>query len=98
MGRKKENIIEKFIRLNGLDFSGSGSELNGNCVILAGYAHYLGFDTYDKLADELYSFDPDDEIIPTSCSDELERVFEYAVRNNYGKWWHSEESKKTYVF
>ena len=41
------NKIQKFIKDNGLDFSGSGSDLNGACVILAGYALYENGDKND---------------------------------------------------
>ena len=36
--------VEKFIKDNGLDFSGDGSELNSNCVILIGYMLYIGIE------------------------------------------------------
>ena len=32
-----KTIVKEFIKNNGLDFSGSGSDLNGNCVILGIY-------------------------------------------------------------
>ncbi len=93
MGRKKTNLIEKFIKLNGLDFSGSGSTLNGNCVILAGYACYLdlSFLVLSDLIAESKSYSPDFWV-------ELEKVFDYAEKANYGAWWKTPEAIATYKF
>lgn len=91
MARKKVNKIEKFIKDNKLDFTGSGSDLNGNCVILAGYACYLGLSEEDLLA----------SILPLDILDrgmELVRVFNYAYKNNYGEYWKTSDAKKTYAF
>jgi len=95
--KKKINKIQEFIRNNCLDFTGSGSELNGNCVILAGYACYLGLDWTDLniLVQE------DKDLIDNAKSKflvELERVFDCANRRMYGLYWHYPEAKKTYKF
>ena len=88
---KKVNLIEKFIRDNKLDFTGSGSGLNGNCVILAGYACYLGL-SYTSLNDLLPSG------YPTSAYLELEKLLQYAYDHDYGAFWITPEAKLTYVF
>jgi len=91
MGRKKVNKIEKFIKDNKLDFSGSGSDLNGNCVILAGYACYLGLN-HSEFIDLLPS------TLLSAAYLELERLLEYAYNHDYGKWWNTPDAKKTYMF
>lgn len=85
------NKIEQFIKDNDLDFSGYESDLNGNCVVLAGYALYIGIEDYNILLSKFNK---------TKISDntELERVFSYAYNNNYGDWWNTEEAKKKYKF
>lgn len=88
------NKIQKFIEENNLDFSGSRSELNGNCVILAGYALHIGFEEYGAVLD---AFDPEDTL-GSELNDEFERVFEYANKKMYGAWWESEKAKKMYKF
>ncbi|MCK9429280.1 MAG: hypothetical protein M0R17_04700 [Candidatus Omnitrophica bacterium] len=93
MGKKKVNLIEKFINDNKLDFTGSGSDLNGNCVILAGYACYLGL-SWDQLNDLMQI----SAYTSSSSESELERVFKYAEENNYGEYWKTPTAKKTYVF
>lgn len=85
------NKIEQFIKDNDLDFSGSGSDLNGNCVVLAGYALYLEIYNYNDLLDKLNKTEIYDDT-------ELERVFNYTYNENYGDWWHTEEAKKKYKF
>lgn len=85
------NKIQKFIKDNGLDFSGSGSDLNGNCVSVSGYALYLGL-TYEKLKEEMTEEQLEDS------SDELERVFNFAEDHNYGAWWTSDDAKEKYKF
>lgn len=96
--------IKKFIEDNKLDFSGSGSDLNGQCVILAGYALYLNLDLKDML-----EITDDLEILPAgsrvrlvggSCWswEEFKRVFEYAEANNYGDWWKHKEAHDMYIF
>lgn len=92
MGRKKVNKIAKFIVDNKLDFTGTGSDLNGNCVILAGYACYLELN-YAELNDLLPS-----GLLTTTAYLEVERVLEYAEKNNYGDYWETAKAKEIYKF
>jgi hypothetical protein len=89
----KVNLIEKFITNNKLDFTGSGSDLNGNCVILAGYACYLELDWDDfiKLVEENGN-------VTWTIFDELKRVFEYAQIHNYGEQWKDPNQHKIYIY
>jgi hypothetical protein len=86
--------ILKFIKDNKLEFDLEGSGLNGNCVILAGFACYL------ELTDSQEIIDAIKEIHPTSDAfdAEFERVFDYANSNNYKAWWLIPEAKKLYKF
>ena len=89
-------LTNKFIDNNKLDFSGSGSDLNGTCVILAGYICYL----VDE--DDLDRGNGEDIInvlsIPTDAKKELLRVFEFAYYGNYDKFWKTQQAKDEYVF
>lgn len=90
--KSNKTIVKEFIKNNGLDFSGSGSDLNGNCVVLAGFACYLNL-PFSKLEEWM-----DDVEISTKTIDELFRVYEYAVDHKYGEWWTTLEAKEKYKF
>lgn len=94
--KSKLNKIQKFIKDNGLDFTGSGSGLNGTCVILAGYALHLNGDTNDfqGLLDDI----EENGLIELNpyAEDELERVFDYAYENDYCTYWEEDEAKTLY--
>ena len=87
------NILNKFIEANGLDLSGDASELNSNCVIIAGYALYKEISREDML--ELLA---EEHLIDTATITELRRVYDFAEYNSYGDWWKSEEAKAAYTF
>ena len=89
-------IVKKFIEDNKLDLSGSGSELNGNCVILAGFICYviesdgLRWEEENELISELdLNFDAEVE---------LTRVFKFARVNSYEKFWKTAAAKAQYTF
>ena len=69
-------MIKKFIEDNNLDFTGSGSELNGNCVILAGYALHKGL-IWEDLEDIINTE------FSSEASHEFDRVFTFAENKNY---------------
>ena len=85
-----ENKIKKFVKDNNLDFTGTGSELNGNCVILAGWADHMGISNADSILDVI---DISDEGV-----EEFQKVFEYALRNNYGTAWSTKAYEKMYKY
>jgi hypothetical protein len=87
------NKIQKFIRANTLDFSGSGSDLNSNCCTLSGYALHLGL-SLDELVDRM----TDEQMDHTDSLDELVRVFKFAESHGYGEWWKTEEAELQYEF
>lgn len=89
-------IVKKFIEDNKLDLSGSGSELNGNCVILAGFICYvidfseLGWKEGNELISELdLNFDANAELL---------RVFDFAYESSYEKFWKTTSAKEQYIF
>lgn len=86
--------ILKFTRENNLEFDLEGSALNGNCVILAGFACYMDKNDSQEIIDAIK------EKYPTSDAfdAEFERVFNYANDNNYGSWWKLPEANKLYKF
>ena len=90
--------VKKFIEDNKLDFSSSGSELNGNCTTLAGFICYVLDEDPDfnsnagghNIIDELdFSVD---------AKEELRRVFDFAWTNSYEKFWKIPTAKEQYVF
>lgn len=92
------NKIQQFIVDNKIDLSGTGSELNGNCVILAGFALHLNGDS-DNFPQVVKDIEENDKsILSPEAFNELERVFNYAYSNNYFKFWDTPEAKDQYVF
>jgi len=83
-----KDLITAFIKNNDLVFEDGNR--NAPCVTLCGYALYLGIETEDELV-TLYNFDIDTQT-------ELQFVFPYAKKNNYGKWWENESAHKLYKF
>ncbi len=91
-------IVKKFIEDNKLDFSGRGSELNGNCTTLAGFiCHVLDEDPDNYLSSHGYEIISELDI-SADAAVELERVFEYAYNNYYEKFWKTPAAKKEYIF
>lgn len=86
-----EEKIEQFIKDNNLDLSLTGSGLNSVCTILSGYALYLKLELTDfsNILEKLY---------PGYDSREFDRVFHFAKRNHYEKFWMTPKAKKMYKF
>jgi hypothetical protein len=90
--------VKKFIEDNKLDLSGSGSELNGNCVTLAGFICYV-LDEEPDFNSNADGHDIIDELdFSVDANEELRRVFDYAYDNNYEKFWKTPAAKEQYVF
>jgi hypothetical protein len=90
-----ENKIKQFIEKNKLSFSDTGSGLNSECCILAGYSLYLGCKNSEEVTNVI------DETLPAISKDyktEFDRVFIYAKDSSYGNYWSTEEAKKMYKF
>lgn len=87
-----KTIVKEFIKNNGLDFSGSGSDLNGNCVTLAGFICYI-IDDKDTGYDIIGGLK-----LSTDAEIELYRVFEYAWMNDYEEFWKTPKAKELYKF
>lgn len=86
--------IRKFIKDNKLSFKGTGSSLNGNCTILAGFVCYdveginyeLGKGIIRKLG------------LSKEATEELLRVYKYAFNAGYENFWETAEAKEKYIF
>lgn len=87
-------VIEKFIEDNGLTFVGVGSELNGECCILAGFADFHGIDSGKVLCNIVKKVKPS----ISGYEYELKRVFDFAYTYNYGNFWKSAAAKSMYKF
>lgn len=90
------NKIQQFIVDNNIDLSGTGSELNGNCVILAGFLCYL-LVKEDKVELDGLNLIQSLELSP-EAETELERVFEFAWAAGYEDFWETEDAKEEYIF
>ena len=91
----KEERLKKFILDNKLDFKQEGSALNSVCCTISGFALYIGMifeNDIENVIDEL------DEDAGGWYENELERVFEFATKNNYGEWWKTPYAKEQYKF
>lgn len=86
--------ILKFVKDNNLDFDLEGSALNGNCVILAGFACYMDKDDSQEIIDAIKEVNSTSDAFDA----EFERVFDYANTNSYGAWWKLPQAKKLYKF
>lgn len=87
------NKIQKFVKENSLSFVDDGSTLNSNCVILAGYACYIGEENpIAKLEADGFTSLSEKAVL------ELNRVFTYARGNNYAAYWKTPDAKLMYKF
>ena len=91
---EQEEILKTFIRDNELTFSDTGSGLNSECCIIAGFADYIGVENYTPIVNAITEECPD----ASDYQDELKRVVDYAWENNYGNFWNTPEAKKQYKF
>ncbi len=80
--------LQKFIKDNKLEFV--EGRRNSDLVILCGYALYINAtseDCYEAIFHNLLTLE---------LNSELDRVYDYAETNNYGKWWEKEANRKQY--
>jgi hypothetical protein len=95
-----ENIekLKEFIIKNELQFT--EGRRNSDCVVLAGFALFLGIKKGPMeildIVGEIDSFP--DSVFTAELNEEFERVLDFAVANDYGAWWASEDAKKLYIF
>ena len=89
-------LTNKFIDDNDLDFSGSGSDLNGVCCALAGYICYLIDESDENKGDgeDIINQIP----MMSDARIELYRVFDFAYDANYENFWRTQQAKDEYVF
>lgn len=79
--------LQKFVEDNNLVFyAGSGGD--SNILALCGYATFINA----SLQDCIYVAKSE------SCNNEIKRVYEYAKKNNYSKFWKTKAAKEQYVF
>lgn len=84
--------IEDFIQNNNLIFE-EGSR-NSDSTIICGYTLHIGGSCED-INEAINNLDNEGELTPDSgWGDELERVWDFAEENNYGKWWTPENIEK----
>ena len=91
----QQQQLENFIKNNNLNFEDTGSALNSNCTILAGYACYIQVTDFNILKTALLNTQPsilEHEVFPS-----LLGTFNFALENNYGKWWENPENFKKYI-
>lgn len=84
--------LEKFIKDNNLKFE-VGTR-NSDSTVISGYALHLGVRDTEPIIEAI-------ESTLKSTADyegELDRVFNYALRAGYGKFWKTKDAKKLYIF
>jgi hypothetical protein len=97
---KQIEHLEEFIKLNDLKFT--EGRRNTDCTILIGYALYYTYDVKEgKFKSEdtklvLESILEHKLKIDLELKKEFEKVFEFAKRNKYGKWWEKEDNRSKY--
>ena len=89
-------VVKKFIDNNDIDLSGTGSSLNGNCTVLAGFICYVVEKNKQTYYDGNYLIH--NLKLTSDVETELYRVYDYAYRNNYEKFWKTSEAKTQYTF
>ena len=98
--QKQIEHLEEFIKLNDLKFT--EGRRNTDCTVLIGYALYYTYDTKEgKFKSEdtksvLESILQDKLKADSELKKEFEKVFEFAKRNKYGKWWEKENNSNRY--
>ena len=81
--------LKQFITDNNLEFnSGSGGDVN--ILALCGYACFIKATELDCLN----AVDSEDGDV----NSEITRVYNYAKKNNYAKFWKTDKAKKQYTF
>lgn len=89
--------IKEFIEKNNLSFA--PGQRNNDSLVLAGWLCHIG-KTGDDIDDILVELE--DAITDYNSSVEIEiefeRVFRYALINNYGAAWESDHYKSTYNY
>lgn len=89
---KNKGKIRDFIKNNHLSFK--YGRRNSDSVILAGYCLHIKCKDVDNIIKIMHS-----EVGSShDYDDEFQRVFKYAINNNYERFWKTEESKKQYTF
>jgi len=81
--------LKKFIKDNNLKFK-EGSAGDINILAICGYSVYMKASLEDCL-----------KAVSTKNSKieaEINRVYNYANSNNYGKWWETSSAKSSYKF
>lgn len=81
--------LKQFIKENKLEFT--VGRRNSDLVVLCGYGLFLEADSDT----EVWRAIPED-VATTELLAEFDRVWEYAEKYNYGKWWEIEANRKMY--
>ena len=97
--KKELTRVKKFIKDNDLDFTDSGSGLNGNCLVLAGFICHVMADREDWKSSREVGRDIIDTLkLSDEADTELQRVFEFAWENSYEDYWETDEAELEYTF
>ena len=82
--------LKNFIKNNSLDFPAGGR--NTNIVVLCGYALYINASVED-CKDAISKKE-----LTAEVAMEMERIYTFADRKDYGVWWDNESNRNTYKF
>jgi hypothetical protein len=93
----EQQKLVKFMNDNEINFEVLvGSELNGPCTVISGYADYIDATKHDVKA--AIKEKTGVKRLNTALIGELNKVYAFASTYNYGRWWHSEEASRIYKF
>lgn len=88
MTNEQESLITSFIKNNNLTFE-QGLR-NTQSTIIIGYALYIGIEDYDILYNHIeFEF---------YFKEEFKKIFFYASRNHYEKYWDLPSTHDKYVY
>ncbi len=94
-----EKKILDFIELNELTFI--KGQRNSDSTILSGYALFVGIKSIEELIQIVEKYKKEKAKDLSHFDDyesELTKVFNYAKRHNYEKFWESEDAKTSFKF
>lgn len=91
----KDQIV-KFIEDNEIEFNTTDSGLNSAYTTVCGYADHVG--ASKKAVGDAVKDVVGVSRLPAASIKELDKVYAFTSRYNYGRWWTSTAAKSTYKF
>lgn len=90
--------LEKFIKENNLNFTGSRSSINSDNTIISGYALSLGITNRSSVKEAITAVRGTKVTNNRVFIEDLISTHRHACNNSYGEWWKHKTAKKLYKF